>query len=90
MEIDSINDLKNVLRNGPYAWPGGYPMYFITKDNSVLSFAAVYKEIRQVFKAMKYKGSDIWWEIDSVCINYEETDMYCEHTGIQIPCAYSE
>ena len=30
MLINSISDFRRAIHNGPYAWPGGYPLYFIT------------------------------------------------------------
>lgn len=84
------HELKTALRNGPYAWPGGCPLYFLTTDGSVLSFDAVHMEIRQVIRALRHPGADPWWQVDAVCINYEEPDLYCEHTGKRIESAYAE
>jgi hypothetical protein len=41
-----VSELKSILRAGPYAWPGGYPLYFLTIDGGTLSFAAVQAEVR--------------------------------------------
>jgi hypothetical protein len=38
-----VSELKSILRAGPYAWPGGYPQYFIAGDGNALSFAAVHQ-----------------------------------------------
>ena len=84
------HDLKQALRAGPYAWPGGYPLYFLSSDGSVLSFAAVRGELRQVLHALRHPGHDPWWEVVTVCTNWEEPDLCCEHTGQPIPCAYPQ
>jgi hypothetical protein len=84
------HDLKQALRAGPYAWPGGYPLFFLTADGSVLSFAAVREELRQVLCAVRQPGTDPWWEIVAIGTNWEEPDLCCEHTGQLIPCAYPE
>ena len=39
--IKSVADLKATLRAGGFAWPGGYPLYFVTSDGGALSFATV-------------------------------------------------
>ncbi len=85
----NTHDLKNALRNGPYAWPGGYPCYFITSDGAALSFEAVRSEFRQVIRAIR-QGLNDGWRVVAVAINYEEPHLYCEHTGKLIESAYSE
>ena len=84
----TLLELKQALRTGPYAWPGGYPLYFLARDGSVLSFAAVRGEFRQVLRAQRHPGTDCWWEIDAACINWEDESLFCAHTGQPIPCAY--
>jgi len=32
MRIESISDFRAAIRNGAYAWPGGYPMFFVMAD----------------------------------------------------------
>lgn len=32
MQINSISDFRKAMRNGPYAWPGGYPLFFVMGD----------------------------------------------------------
>lgn len=82
-------DLKNALRNGPYAWPGGYPLFFITSDGAALSFDAVRQEIRQVIWSMRHGVND-GWRVVAVDVNWEDSDLTCEHTGKRIGCAYGE
>lgn len=82
--------VKQALRNGPYAWPGGYPQYFLTSSGDTLSFTAVRAEYQQVARAMRHPGTDPWWEVEAVRVNWEEPDMHCAHTGERIPSAYGE
>ena len=35
--ITGVDDLKATLRAGQWAWPGGYPLFFITSDGAALS-----------------------------------------------------
>jgi len=89
MNINTVKDLKQALRNGPYAWPGGYPLYFITSDGAALSFKAVRENLRCVIWSIKNKVSD-GWRVQAMAINYEDNDLYCDHTGEKIESAYSE
>lgn len=90
MQIENTKDLKTALREGPYAWPGGYPVYFITSDGAALSFAAVRSEYRQILRAIKDHDNRSGWHVCACDINWEEAHLYCDHTGDHIPSAYSE
>ena len=85
----TTHELKQALRAGPYAWPGGYPLYFLAADGSALSFEAVRMEIKQVLRALHHPGTDRDWQIISVNVNWEDEYLFCAHTGQPIPCAYS-
>lgn len=87
----TLLEIKRLLRNGSYAWPGGYPMFFITNDSEVLSFDAVRKNWRNVCeahicKAYRHTG----WFIVACDINWEDTELYCSETSKKIPSAYGE
>lgn len=85
--INNSKDLRTALRNGPYAWPGGYPLYFITHDGEALSFKAVRDEYRLVLRSVREKSND-GWRVVGVDINYEDEDLICAHTNERIPSAY--
>jgi len=89
MNIKTTKDLKTALRNGQLAWPGGYPLYFITSDGAALSFDAVRSEYRQVINAIRHQVNDGWLVV-AVEINYEDSDLYCDHTGHRIESAYGD
>lgn len=80
--------LNEVVANGPYAWPGGYPVYFLAKDGEALSFEAVKDNIEIVREATANPGTDPQWEIVFYDINWEDDNLYCSHTGNKIECAY--
>lgn len=83
----TTSELKKHLRSGPYAWPGGYPMYFITSDGAALSFQAVLENYCSVLWAMRQRVND-GWRVVAVDINWEDPELTCEHTGKRIPSAY--
>jgi hypothetical protein len=85
----TTNDLKNYIRNGKYAWPGGYPMYFVANDGEALSFEAVKENYREIFSATKNKENN-GWRIVGVDVNWEDENLYCSHTGNKIESAYGD
>lgn len=89
MNINSISDFRKAIRNGEYAWPGGYPCYFITSDGAALSFDAVKRELRNILESIASKAND-GWRIVALEINWEDAALYCEHTGQKIESAYGD
>ena len=89
MNINTTKDLKTALRNGQWAWPGGYPLYFITSDGAALSFDAVRSEYRLVINAIRHRLND-GWRVIGCDINWEDSDLYCDHTGQRIESAYAD
>ena len=85
--IKSIADLKATLRHGEHAWPGGYQMYFITRDGGALSFETVRDEFCNCIWDMSH-DMDSGWHVVACEINYEDADLVCDHTGKSIPSAY--
>ena len=83
------SELKTALRNGPYAWPGGYPLYFVTSDGAALSFDAVRSEYKQVLFSIRHGVND-GWRVIGMQVNWEDPDLYCGHTGKRIESAYAE
>jgi hypothetical protein len=84
-----ISDLKAALRNGPYAWPGGYPLYFVAGDGEAMSFDAVRGNFREICRAMLCQWGNRDWRIVGHEINWENEDLYCAHTGERIESAYT-
>ena len=89
MLINSISDFRSAMRHGPYAWPGGYPCYFVTSDGAALSFEAARKERRNILESIAHRLNDGWCVI-GLDVNYEDNQLYCDHTNERIPSAYGE
>jgi hypothetical protein len=85
--IETASQFKATIRAGAYAWPGGYPLYFITKDGAALCFACARKEARQVFWDF-LNDCSTGWHITGCAINYEEPDLTCDHCSKAIESAY--
>ena len=90
MEIKTTADLKTALRNGQYAWPGGYPLYFICSDGEPLSFQSVLQEYKHVLRDIKNNCTGYGWRVIACEVNWENPDLYCAHSGRRIESAYCE
>lgn len=86
----TLLEIKRALRNGAYAWPGGYPLYFVTSDGAALSFEAVRAEWRNVVDAHLRNNTRGGWHLAAVDVNYEDNELYCDHTSKRIESAYAE
>lgn len=85
--IKTISDFRAAVRNGPYAWPGGYPLFFLCDDGGALCPACVKTERRNILESIAHKQSD-GWRVIAHEINWEEQDMLCDHCNEHIECAY--
>ena len=84
----SISDFRRDIRQ-PYAWPGGYPLFFVTSDGEALSFAAAKAQRRNVLEAIA-GGYNDGWRVAGVQVNWEDADLVCAHTGAPIESAYAD
>lgn len=66
-----------------YAWPGAYPLYYITKDSGCLCPACANKNLELTL------GDDPQWQIVAVDVNYEDV-TYCDNCDLTIPRAYGD
>ena len=81
----NVNDIR--LENGTYptyAWPGGYPLFYITKDGGVLCSKCVNENLELV------EGDDPQWRIVAYDINYEDRELYCDNCNEKIESAYGD
>jgi len=85
--INTTAQLRATLRAGPYAWPGGYPLYFVADDGGALCFDCVRAEYRSVSHSIRNKEND-GWRVVACCVNWEDNYMDCAHCGERIEPAY--
>lgn len=65
-----------------YAWPGGYPVFYLDGENSVLCHdCAVKSDSEDEIPQFKPVASDI---------NYEDASLYCDQCSQRIESAYAE
>ena len=87
MYITTTKQLKESLRSGAHAWPGGYPLYFITSDGASLSFDSVRENLRSVIWSIRHKVND-GWQVVAVDVNWEDHSLFCDHSSEPIESAY--
>lgn len=91
MLIKTISDFRKAVRNGPYAWPGGYPLYWIMADGEACAFKVAQRgsqERRAMLEALRDDSAEDWRPI-ALEVNYEDDDLWCAHRGEKIESAYA-
>jgi hypothetical protein len=89
MQINSVSDFRRAMRNGKYAWPGAYPCFFIADDGAVISFESAKENRRQIIDSIANQHND-GWRIIALDINWEDSELFCAHSGLRIESAYTE
>ena len=82
-------DFEAALKNGAWAWPGGYPIYFLCSDGEALSFESAKENAEQVCWAIEAK-SNCGWRVVGADVNWEDSTLTCSHSNRLIPSAYGE
>lgn len=85
----SIPDFRRDYRLGQYAWPGGYPRFFVMDDGEALSWAAAKENRSQILHSIAF-GINDGWRVVGVDINWEDGDLVCSHTNKRIETAYGD
>jgi hypothetical protein len=73
-----------------YAWPGGYPIYYLVADDGILCPSCANTE-KAVRLAEQDDSPDFdQWRIVAGDINWEASDLYCDNCNERIQSAYGE
>ena len=89
MQIRTISEFRSAVRNGPYAWPGGYPVFFLCDDGAALCCKCAKKERRSILSSIADKVND-GWRVTGADINYEDDMLYCDNCSNRIESAYAD
>jgi hypothetical protein len=89
MMINTVHDFRRAVHNGKYAWPGGYPTFFICDDGAALCHDCVKKERRNILESISSKARD-GWHVVALDINWEDDMLSCDHCSEQIESAYGD
>lgn len=88
MNIKRVDQFNLALSHGAYAWPGGYPHYFLCADGEALSFEAARDNAGLVRDAIIADDTHSGWRVAGMAVNWEDASLYCAHTEERIPSAY--
>lgn len=72
-----------------FAWPGGYPVFYLTFDGATICPSCTNKELAQILESTLDDARD-GWNVAGAEVNWENTSMYCDHCGSRIASAYAE
>lgn len=89
----TVDQFREALDRGAYAWPGGYPVFFVMADGEPLSFAAAVAEratIEEHLSEPDQTAADPAWCPVATEINWEDPALFCAHTSDRIESAYAE
>jgi hypothetical protein len=71
-----------------FAWPGGYPVFYIFRDGGVCCPDCANANIIAIDE--ERNNSHGGWALGAFDVNYEDTDLNCDHCEKAIPAAYAE
>ena len=86
--IAVLRDVKRAIRE-PHVWPGGYPLFIVMSDGGALSVDSARREFRQICRST-LQGARDGWSAAAVEVNWEDPDLFCDHSGERIESAYGE
>lgn len=89
MSINTVRELMQAVRMGRYTSVGSYPLFFLTADGATLDPRTVRSELWQIARSVRDGATD-GWRVVAVDVNWEDPDMYDDHTGERIESAYAE
>ena len=85
----TVSNFRRDYRNGAYAWPGGYPKFFITSDGEALDYETAKSCRRYILESIAGRTND-GWRVVGCDINWEDEHLYCANSDRKIPSAYGD
>ena len=70
-----------------WAWPGGYPIFYICQDDNVLCVDCANGKNGSEASS---ENDDPEWHLIGSDINWENESLYCVHCDGMIPSAYGD
>lgn len=83
----NLQTLKTFIRDGGFAWPGGYQCALLMADGECIDAQAARENYRLIRRAMQDNHCRDWKPVD-VFVHWEGESLYCAHSGREIPSAY--
>lgn len=86
--FDRVSEEYHGQRRWPaYAWPGGYPIYYVTVDGGVLCPKCANENLAETTNADP-DTLDEQWAIQGNDVNWEDEDLICDNCNQKIESAY--
>ena len=89
--VDALPRTGDDGKLASYAWPGGYPISYVTAQRAVCCPDCA-NEIEADINAADDMPNDKLFEMEDLCIkagiNYEDSDLQCDLCGADIEAAY--
>lgn len=92
MELKSIDEAIDPYTGKiiTYAFPGGYPIFYITADMGILCPDCVSNNIELIRDADTQCPDDDQWRVIAVEIYEEGPSLYCDNCNAEIESAYGD
>lgn len=81
-------ELKNFIRSGGWAWPGGYPCALLMRDGESIDSQSARENYRLIREAMRSNDRRSDWFPEAVFVHWEGESIVCAHSGRLIESAY--
>ncbi len=86
MKLSEVKRWYHKGKANSYAWPGGYPLFYLCSDSGTLCPECVTKNRSQVFRSTHERSHD-GWAVEAIDVNWE-SEMYCDNCSKEIESAY--
>lgn len=73
-----------------YAWPGGYPIFYVVKDGGTLCPKCANDNKARTLEGDDDCPDDNQWLIIAAEINWEDSSLQCDNCNKRIESAYAE
>lgn len=87
--MKALQQVKAAIRNGPFVWPGGYPLLAIMEDGENLCIPCLHREFRSIVRAT-LRGYWREWVLAGVDVYWEGPPVQCAHCGTTVESAYGD
>lgn len=82
--------LAQGYRQGPYVWPGGYPIYLVLEDGEMPCWECLKTEYPSIVQAAK-SPNRTGWEPEGYIVLWEtEEPELCAHCSKELESAYGD
>jgi hypothetical protein len=68
-----------------YAWPGGYPIFYLMDDSGTLCAQCMNTQAE-----VHFTGDHDGWLVDDADVHWEGPELVCDHCNQPIPSAYGD